>query len=566
MSHRLSEGDPSPLGTTVDAKGTNFAIFSEHAERVELCLFDDKGEREIDRLPLPERTGAIWHGHVAGIAPGQRYGYRVHGPFEPAVGHRFNRHKLLIDPYALAIDRPFRLAHSMFGHVPGDPKGDLSFNDEDSALDMPKAIVASALLLPERKTRPHIRWRDTVVYELHVKGYTQLNERIPAHLRGTLSGLARPEALDHLTKLGVTTIELMPIAAFIDERHLTALGLGNYWGYNPVTFLAPDPRYVPGGAIDALRGAIDRIHDAGLEVILDVVFNHSGEGDELGPTIAFRGIDNRAYYRTREDDPRAYENVTGCGNTLALDRPPVLRLAMDAMRHWAGVMGVDGFRFDLATTLARGPGGFDPNGPFLAALRQDPLLSDLKLIVEPWDLGPDGYRGGRFPEGIAEWNDQFRDEIRRFWRGAPGGVSRLASRLAGSSDRFASGNRRPSDSINHIAAHDGFTLADLVAYERKHNEPNGEGNADGTNENYSWNNASKARATTRRSWRSDDATCGRCWPAYSSRAARRCCAGAMNSARARRATTTPMPRIMPRPGSTGRTVLPPPNSPASRRG
>jgi glycogen operon protein len=487
MSYRLSAGTPARLGATPDSKGTNFALATEHAERVELCLFDAQGERELARIPLPERTQGIWHGHVADIGAGQRYGYRVHGPFDPASGHRFNARKLLIDPYARAIDRRFRLAPSMLGYVPGDSQADLSFSTADSAPDMPKAIVMAPPQRARSLALPRVPWQDTVIYELHVKGFTQREERVPKRLRGTLAGLADSAALDRLASLGITTIELLPVAAFIDERHLEALGLSNYWGYNPVTFLAPDPRYVPGDALEETRAAVARIHERGFEVVLDVVFNHTGESDEFGPTICYRGIDNATYYRLNPRDRRYYDNATGCGNALAVDRPPVLRLVMDALRHWATEIGVDGFRFDLATTLARGDAGYDPAGPFLTALRQDPMLSGLKLIAEPWDVGPGGYRGGAFPAGIAEWNDRFRDDVRRFWQGTSEGVARLATRLTGSSDRFRSEGRLPSDSVNHITAHDGFSLADLVSYERKHNDGNGEGSADGTDQNYSWN-------------------------------------------------------------------------------
>jgi glycogen operon protein len=487
MSYRLSAGTPARLGATPDAHGTNFALATEHAERVELCLFDTQGERELARIPLAERTQGIWHAHVAGIGAGQRYGYRVHGPFDPASGHRFNARKLLIDPYARAIDRPFRLAPSMLGYVPGDPQADLSFSTADSAPDMPKAIVMAASQGARSLALPRVPWQDTVIYELHVKGFTQRDERVPERLRGTLAGLADPGALDRLARLGITTIELLPVAAFIDERHLEGLGLRNYWGYNPVTFLAPDPRYVPGDALEETRAAVARIHERGIEVVLDVVFNHTGESDEFGPTICYRGIDNATYYRLDPRDRRYYDNVTGCGNALAVDRPPVLRLVMDAMRHWAREIGVDGFRFDLATTLARGDAGYDPAGPFLTALRQDPMLSGLKLIAEPWDVGPGGYQGGAFPAGIAEWNDRFRDDVRRFWQRTSDGVARLATRLTGSSDRFRSAGRLPSDSVNYITAHDGFSLADLVSYARKHNDGNGEGGADGTDQNFSWN-------------------------------------------------------------------------------
>ncbi len=484
MTSRLSAGAPFPLGATPDRRGTNFALASINAERVELCLFDAAGGTEVERIRLPERTGDVWHGHVAGIGAGQLYGYRVYGPFDPARGHRFNHHKLLIDPYAKAIDRPFRLASSLYGHIQDDPRQDLSFNTMDSAPDMPKAIVAApgAAAAP---TGPSVPWEDTIIYELHAKGFTRLNPKVPEKLRGTLGGLAQPAVLEHLVKLGVTTIELMPLAAFIDERHLPPLGLNNYWGYNPVAFLAPEPRYMANGG-NNLRATIAKLHEAGLEVIVDVVFNHSGESDELGPTICYRGIDNATYYRLKAGDPRFYSNATGCGHELAADRPIVLRLIMDAMRHWVTEFGVDGFRFDLATTMARGERGFDPNGPFLAALRQDPLLSPAKLIAEPWDVGPGGYQGGAFPAGMAEWNDQFRDDVRRFWQGTSG-IGPLASRLAGSSDRFSRPGRFPGDSINHVAAHDGFSLADLVSYTHKRNEANGEHNRDGTDQNHSWN-------------------------------------------------------------------------------
>jgi glycogen operon protein len=489
MRARLSPGSPLQLGATVDRTGTNFALVSHRAERVELCLFDARGETETACIALPEKTGGIWHGHVDGIAAGQRYGYRVHGPFDPSNGERFNRNKLLIDPYARMIDRPFRLAPSMLGHVPGHADKDLSFNPADSAADMPKAVVTAAAAVPD--TRPRIPPQDTILYELHVKGFTQRMEGVAPALRGTLPALAEPAALDYLVKLGVTTLELMPIAALIDERHLPPLGLHNYWGYNPVTFLAPDPRYVAGDALEAMRRAVARIHEAGLEIVLDVVFNHTGESDELGPTVCYRGIDNALYYRLKPGAPRFYDNVTGCGNSLAVDRPAVLRLVMDAMRHWVTEIGIDGFRFDLATTLARDASGFQPEGAFLAALHQDPVLNTVKLIAEPWDLGPGGYRTGGFPPGMAEWNDRFRDDMRHFWRGSARGVGALASRLAGSSDRFDPARRRPSDSVNFVTAHDGFTLLDLVSYAEKHNAANGEDNADGTNDNVSWNHGTE---------------------------------------------------------------------------
>ena len=487
MSRALSAGAPAPLGATPDARGTNFTLASEHAESVDLCLFDERGSHELERIRLPERTHGVWHGHVAGIGAGQRYGYRVYGPYDPANGHRFNHHKLLIDPYARAIDRPFRLASSMLGYVLGDPQGDLSFSTIDSASDVPKAIVTVAPHRGQTTAPPRVPWQDTVIYEMHVKGFTRLHEGVPERLRGTMAGLAHPAALDHLAKLGVTSVELLPIAAFIDERHLAPLGLNNYWGYNPITFLAPDPRYGSSNATEETHTAVESMHERGIEVVLDVVFNHTGESDELGPTVCYRGIDNSTYYRLRPEDHRYYDNVTGCGNSLAVDRPPVLRLVMDAMRYWATEIGIDGFRFDLATTLARGDAGFDRAGPFLTTLREDTVLSKLKLIAEPWDIGAGGYQGGAFPAGVAEWNDRFRDDVRSFWQGTSGGIARLATRLSGSSDRFRSESRLPSDSINYVTAHDGFSLADLVSYERKHNDANGEHNKDGSDHNYSWN-------------------------------------------------------------------------------
>lgn len=482
---RIREGAPEPPGLRRLPGGVNVAIPAPEAERVELCLFSAYGCRELERIVLPERTHGIWHGLLPDLEPGALYGLRAHGPWAPAEGLRFNPNKLLLDPWARVLDRPFRLARSMFAYGLDDPHADLSFDPTDSAPDVPKArlVEPRAATLP----RPGRPWRDTILYELHVKGFTRLHPDVAPVLRGTLAGLAQPAALDHLVRLGVTAVELMPITAAIDEPHLVRRGLANYWGYNPAAFLAVEPRLLASGEVDELALAIDALHGAGLEVVLDLVLNHTGEGDELGPTFSFRGLDNRTWYRLRPEEPRRYLDPTGCGNSLAVERPIVLRLVLDALRHWAG-LGIDGVRLDLATTLARdAQQGFAPEGAFLAALRQDPQLAGLKLIVEPWDLGLGGWRLGEFPPGTAEWNDRFRDEVRRFWRGDPGHLGLLATRLAGSADSFARGDRRPWASVNFLTAHDGFTLADLVAYARRHNEANGEDGRDGRADEPSWN-------------------------------------------------------------------------------
>ncbi|HEY8125412.1 MAG TPA: glycogen debranching protein GlgX [Methylocystis sp.] len=469
----LAEGTPEPLGVTPDASGANVAVFSAHAEAIELCLFDDADE-EIARIKLPARSGDVFHGYIEALKEGQRYGFRAYGPDAPHAGQRFNPAKLLVDPYARALDRAFTLHPSLFAY--GETM------HADSAAYLPKAIVTKPA--PGESPRPKHPWRDTIIYELHVKGFTALHPDVPQHLRGTFAGLAHEAAIAHLKRLGVTTLELLPCAAWIDERHLPPLGLSNYWGYNPIAMMAPDPRLAPGGWRE-VREAVGRLHDAGLEVIVDVVFNHTGESDEFGPTISFRGLDNASYYRLAADGAH-YVNDSGCGNVLACDRAPVVRLIMDALRAWSFYGGVDGFRFDLATTLARGSSGFDRDAPLLSALLQDPLLRELKLIAEPWDLGPGGYRLGEFPAPFAEWNDRYKEGARRFWRGDSCGVAELATRFSGSQDVFA--RRRPSRSVNFITAHDGFTLRDLASYAHKHNEANGEENRDGTDHNLSWNN------------------------------------------------------------------------------
>ena len=478
---RVGPGSPEPLGVTLARDGANIAVFSTHATGIDVCLFDASGTAERERIALPGRTGDVFHGFVAGIGAGDRYGLRAHGAYDPRNGHRFNPAKLLVDPYARALDRPFALHAAMFGAGADDATRD----DTDSAPFVPKGIVTAPPVLAAA-ARPRVPWGATVLYEMHVRGFTRTLAGVPEALRGTCAGLAHPAAIAHLTRLRITTVELMPIAAAIDERHLAQHGLRNYWGYNPVALFVPDPRLAPGG-IGEVRACVAALQAAGIEVILDVVLNHTGEGDARGPTVSLRGLDNAAYYRTVADDRARYIDDTGCGNTLALDRPPVLRLAMDALRYYADVAGVDGFRFDLATTLGRRDAGFDPAAPLLQAIAQDPVLRELKLVAEPWDVGPGGHQLGAFPAPWAEWNDRYRDTVRRFWRGDAGHAADLATRFAGSADIFAARSRTPSCSMNFVTAHDGFTLADLVAFAAKHNEANGEDNRDGTDANHSWN-------------------------------------------------------------------------------
>jgi len=479
----VTEGSPEPLGVSVAAGGINVAVHSHHATAIDMCLFDAEGDAETARITLPGRTGPVFHGHIEGVGEGARYGLRARGQFDPAAGQRFNPAKLLVDPYAVALDRPFVLHPSMFAYTADDPRGGDSLDQTDSAPAMPKAIVTVS-----RATAPPnlgIPWGRTVIYELHVRGFTRTHPDVPEAIRGTFAGLAHPAAIEHLRALGITTVEIMPAAAWIDERHLPPLGLSNYWGYNPVAFMAPDPRLAPGGWGE-VRAAVDALAAAGIEAILDVVFNHTGEGDSLGPTLSLRGLDNAGAYRLRPDNPGRYVDDAGTGNTLALDRPAVLRLAMDALRTWRRLGGFSGFRFDLATVLGRRPDGFDPAAPLLAAIAQDPELRGLKLIAEPWDCGPGGYQLGRFPPAWSEWNDRFRDSVRGFWGRGEVPLGDLARRLAGSEDLLA--GRRPTRSINFVVAHDGFSLADMVAYGTKHNEANGEENRDGANGERSWNN------------------------------------------------------------------------------
>ena len=476
---KLSQGKSETLGATLDDKGCNFAVASTHATAVELCLFDATGEHETARVTLPGRTGEIHHGHVEGVVAGTRYGLRAHGAWAPAAGHRFSPSKLLIDPYARQLDRIPRLDPSMFGmHDDG------SMDDADSAAAMPKGIVTAPILAADGNSLTP--WPKTVIYELHVRGFTMRHPDIPPELRGTFAGLAHPAAIAHLRALGVTAVEVLPPCAWIEERHLHAQGITNYWGYNSIAFLAPDPRLAPGGW-DEVRSTVATLAAAGIETLVDIVLNHTGEGDDLGPILSLRGLDNATYFRA---NGAVDVNDSGCGNTLALDRPLPLRLAMDSLRAWARYGGVHGFRFDLAPILARRSDGFDPLAPLLQAIEQDPLLSRLKMIAEPWDAGWGGYQLGRFPPRWGEWNDRFRDAVRQFWSGTPSRLGPLATRLAGSADIFG-GGRMPSRSLNFVVAHDGFALADLVSYADKHNAANGEFNRDGTNDNFSWNNGAE---------------------------------------------------------------------------
>ncbi|MFP4114161.1 MAG: glycogen debranching protein GlgX [Spirochaetales bacterium] len=484
---RVWPGLPYPLGATWDGRGTNFALFSAHAERVDLCLFDESGRTEIERIPLSENTHEIWHGYLPDVRPGQLYGYRVYGPYDPPSGHRFNHHKLLLDPYARELAGRLRWSDALFGYTIGSEKGDLSFDTRDSAPFIPKCRVIDPAFTWGTDHPPRTAWDRTVIYELHVRGYTMKHASVPHADRGTFDGLSHPEVVDHLSSLGVTAIELLPVHAFVEDRHLIERGLTNYWGYNTIGFFAPHPTYLGPNGIGGFKTFAKLMHDSGIEVLLDVVFNHTAEGNHLGPTLCFRGIDNRSYYYLSENDNRYYHDFTGTGNALELRHPQVLRMVTDSLRHWVREMHVDGFRFDLATTLARVHGSFDQHAAFLDAVAQDPTLSGVKLIAEPWDTGEGGYQLGRFPPGWSEWNDRYRDTVRRFWKGDPGQVPEFASRVAGSSDIFDRRGRRPWASVNFVTAHDGFTLHDLVSYNEKHNEENGEGNRDGSDNNNSWN-------------------------------------------------------------------------------
>jgi isoamylase len=488
MSMRVWPGNPYPLGPTWDGKGVNFALFSAHAEKVELCLFDPSGKHETDRVVLPEYTDEVWHGYFPDLRFDQLYGYRVYGPYEPAKGHRFNHHKLLLDPYVKALSGKLTWHDSHHGYQVGHADGDLSFDKRDNAAYMPKCRVLDTAFTWGDDRPPRTPWHATVIYEMHVKGFTKRHPEVPKRLRGTFAGLSSPAAVKYLQELGVTAVELLPIHSFFNERQLAARKLSNYWGYNSIAFFTPELRYVQATPVREFKTMIQHLHSAGIEVFLDVVYNHTAEGNQMGPTLCFRGIDNASYYRLAPRDARHYVDFTGCGNALNLHHPRVLQLVMDSLRYWVEEMHVDGFRFDLATTLTREAGGaFDPHSGFLDAVRQDPVLARVKLIAEPWDVGEGGYQVGQFPPGWAEWNDRYRDAVRRFWKGDENIVGELASRIAGSSDIFASKGRRPWATVNFVTAHDGFTLRDLVSYNEKHNEANGENNHDGSGANYSWN-------------------------------------------------------------------------------
>jgi len=481
-------GRPYPLGATWDGVGVNFALFSAHAEKVELCLFDPSGQRELRRIVLPDQTDHVWHVYLPDARPGQLYGYRVYGPYEPTRGHRFNHHKLLLDPYARVLVGTVRWSDAHNGYRPDSSRADLSFDRRDNARAMPKCCVVEQAFSWGDDAPPRVPWTQTVIYEAHVRGLTMEHPQVPRPLRGTFAGLGSDAIVRHLKALGVTAIELLPVHAFVDDRFLVRRGLRNYWGYSTLGYFAPEQRYLSTGSLGEVKTMVKRLHDAGLEVILDVVYNHTCEGSELGPTLSFRGIDNASYYRLNPGNPRYYVDETGCGNTLNLSHPRVLQMVMDSLRYWVSEMHVDGFRFDLATTLGREPTGFDPGSGFFDAIRQDPVLSNVKLIAEPWDVGPGGYRLGQFPSGWAEWNDRYRDTVRRFWRGDHGMMPDLARSLSGSTDLFEHNGRRPWCGVNFVACHDGFTLNDVVSYDSKHNEANQEGGRDGANENCSDNN------------------------------------------------------------------------------
>ncbi|MCL6706324.1 glycogen debranching protein GlgX [Pseudomonas sp. R2.Fl] len=488
LSRDVKPGDAVRLGATYDGEGVNFALFSAHAERVELVLYDETGRIETGRLTLPEYTNEIWHGYVPGLKPGALYGYRVHGPYDPGNGHRFNPNKLLVDPYARELVGDIRWSPEVFGYDLQAKDKDLSFDSRDSAPFMPKCRVIDPGAADWGGDRgPMVRWADTIVYETHVKGFTQLNPAIPENLRGTFEGLGHKAAVDYIRSLGVTAVELMPVHAFPDDSHLLDKGLRNYWGYNTLGFFAPAGRYYGPKGLQGFRDLVRAFHDAGIEVILDVVYNHTAEGNELGPTLSLKGIDNFSYYRTLPDNHRYYINDTGTGNTVNTSHPRVLQMVMDSLRYWADEMHVDGFRFDLGTILGREPQGFDQRGGFFDAVTQDPVLSRVKLIGEPWDIGPGGYQVGGFPPGWAEWNDKYRDSVREYWLNGDNVAPDFAARILGSGDIYDQRGRRPWASVNFITAHDGFTLNDLVSYDGKHNEANGEGNNDGHNHNRSHN-------------------------------------------------------------------------------
>jgi glycogen operon protein len=486
---RVSEGSPNPRGATWTGLGVNFALFSANATKVELCLFDDQGERELDRVELPEYTNEIFHGFLPDARPGTIYAFRVHGPYEPTEGHRFNPNKLVLDPYAKAIVGQIEWGPELFGYTLGHPDADLSFDERDSAHLMTKCRVVDPAFTWGEDRRPNTPWERTVLYETHVRGMTMRHPSVPEELRGTYRGLINPDVLAHIKSIGVTAVELLPVHMFADDSYLVEKGLKNYWGYSTLQFFAPARRYasVPDFAFSEFKEMVARLHEAGLEVVLDVVYNHTAEGNELGPTLSFKGIDNASYYRLMPDEKRYYINDTGTGNTVNLSHPRVIQMVTDSLRYWANEMHVDGFRFDLGTILAREPYGFDQQSGFLRAVGQDPVLTNIKMIAEPWDCGPGGYQVGGFPPGWAEWNDRYRDDMRSFWKGDDAKLPDFAMRLTGSADFFNHRGRPAWSSVNFLTAHDGFTLNDTVTYNEKHNDANGEGNRDGSDNNHSWN-------------------------------------------------------------------------------
>ncbi len=484
--YATSPGRPWPMGASLTGDGVNFAVFSAYAEKIELCLFSPDGRKELCRLPMADRDGDVWHLHVGGLTVGVVYGFRAHGPYAPEQGHRFNPNKLLLDPYARALEGRLRWSDAVMGYKVGSPRADLSFDTRDSAFAVPKAVVTDLSFDWGDDQPPRSSRSDSLIYEAHVKSMTALHPNVDKGQRGTFLGLSSDPVIEHLQKLGVTAVELLPVQAFIDDRFLVLKGLKNHWGYNTLGFFTPEPRYMGQGAIRELQSMVRRFHAAGIEVILDVVYNHTAEGDELGPTLSFRGLDNASYYRLAGGG-RYYANDAGTGNTLNLTQPMVLRMVMDSLRYWVETFHVDGFRFDLATVLGRESHGFDPQGGFLDAIRQDPVLAGVKLIAEPWDIGPGGYQLGAFPHPFLEWNDKFRDGARRFWKGDAGQTRDLAARLLGSAERFDHAGRAATSSVNYVTSHDGFTLEDLVTFTIKRNFANGEGNRDGHDENHSDN-------------------------------------------------------------------------------
>ncbi len=487
---RLFPGAPYPLGATWDGNGVNFALFSEAATAVWLCIFSHDGIDELARIPLREQTDLVWHGYLPDARPGWLYGFRVEGPYSPDEGARFNDRKLLLDPYGKAVSGDVDWSDELFGYRVGAASDDEA-DDRDSARFMPKSVVVEGAFSWGDDKHPRTPWSETIIYEVHLKGFTALNERIPEEMRGTYRGLADSQSIDYLKSLGVTAVELMPVHHFLDDRILVDRGLSNYWGYNTLSFFAPEPRYgsspVPAEVVNEFKSMVKALHEAGIEVLLDVVYNHTGEGNQLGPTLSFRGIDNAAYYRLSQEDPRYYVDYTGTGNTLNMLHPRTIQLIMDSLRYWILEMHVDGFRFDLAAALARGLHEVNRLSAFFDIIHQDPVLSQVKLIAEPWDVGEGGYQVGNFPILWAEWNGKYRDCVRSFWKGDEGQLAEFAYRLTGSSDLYANNGRRPYASINFVTAHDGFTLNDLVSYNEKHNEANGEENRDGSDHNISWN-------------------------------------------------------------------------------